>query len=72
MTIAILPARGGSKRIPAKNYREINGIPTICRTIEVLQKSQIFARIVVSTDHPKISELALSVGAEVPFQRPSE
>lgn len=72
MTIAILPARGGSRRIPEKNYREINGIPTICRTIEVLQKSQIFARIVVSTDHPKISELAISVGAEVPFQRPSE
>ncbi|MBU24685.1 MAG: pseudaminic acid cytidylyltransferase [Gammaproteobacteria bacterium] len=72
MTIAILPARGGSKRIPGKNYREINGKPTICRTIQVLQKSQIFARIVVSTDHPKISELALSVGAEVPFQRPDD
>ena len=72
MTIAILPARGGSKRIPGKNYRELNGSPTICRTIQTLQDSRIFGRIVVSTDHPKIRELALSVGAEVPFQRPDE
>ena len=72
MTIAILPARGGSRRIPGKNYRELNGSPTICRTIQTLQESRIFGRIVVSTDHPKIRELALSVGAEVPFQRPDE
>ena len=72
MTTAIIPARGGSKRIPGKNYRELNGSPTVCRTIQILQKSQIFERIVVSTDHPKIRELALSVGAEVPFRRPDE
>ncbi len=72
MTTAILPARGGSKRIPGKNYRELNGSPTVCRTIQILQKSQIFERIIVSTDHPEIRELALSVGAEVPFHRPDE
>lgn len=70
MAIAILPARGGSKRVPGKNYRELNGSPTICRTIQILKKSEIFERIIVSTDHPRIKELALSVGAEAPFRRP--
>lgn len=72
MTLAIIPARGGSKRVPQKNYRELSGVPTICRTIRILQRSQIFKRIIVSTDHADIEKLALSVGAEVPFRRPDE
>lgn len=72
MQIAILPARGGSKRIPQKNYRELNGLPTIIRTLEILKEANIFDRIIVSTDHPEVERLAKSVGVEVPFRRPEK
>ena len=68
--IAIIPARGGSKRIPGKNYKMFNGKPIIASTIEKLKKSRIFDRIIVSTDSKKIASIAKRYGAEVPFRRP--
>jgi pseudaminic acid cytidylyltransferase len=70
MRVAIVPARGGSKRVPQKNFRDLNGSPTIVRTLDILGRSRVFDRIVVSTDHPEIKRLSESVGAEVPFTRP--
>lgn len=68
--IAVIPARGGSKRIPAKNRRPFLGEPLIQRTIRTVAASGIFERIVVSTDDDQIAELAGDAGAEVPFMRP--
>ena len=68
--IAIIPARGNSKRIPGKNYKMFNGKPIIANTIEKLKKSRIFDRIIVSTDSKKITSIAKRYGAEVPFRRP--
>ena len=68
--IAIIPARGGSKRIPGKNYKMFNGKPIIASTIAKLKKSKIFDRIIVSTDSKKIASIAKRYGAEVPFRRP--
>ena len=70
MRVAIVPARGGSKRVPQKNFRDLNGSPTIVRTLDIIERSRVFDRIVVSTDHPEIKRLSESVGAEVPFIRP--
>lgn len=67
--VAILPARGGSQRVPLKNIRNFLGVPILERTINILRKSESFDRIIVSTDHEKIAELALRLGAEVPFLR---
>lgn len=67
--VAIIPARGGSKRIPRKNLREFNGKPMIQWTIEAAQESQIFDEIFVSTDDPEIAEFVKSVGLQVPFLR---
>ena len=67
--IAIIPARGGSKRIKNKNIQKINGIPLIGVTIKIAKKSGLFKRIIVSTDCPKISSIAKKYGAEVPFLR---
>ena len=68
--IAIIPARGNSKRIPGKNYKIFNGKPIIANTIEKLKKSRIFDRIIVSTDSKKIASISKRCGAEVPFRRP--
>ena len=68
--IAIIPARGNSKRIPGKNYKIFNGKPIIANTIEKLKKSIIFDRIIVSTDSKKIASISKRCGAEVPFRRP--
>ena len=68
--IAIIPARGNSKRIPGKNYKIFNGKPIIANTIEKLKKSRIFDRIIVSTDSKKIASISKRYGAEVPFRRP--
>jgi len=68
--VAIIPARGKSKRIPGKNYKKFNGKPVIVATIEKLKNSKIFDRIIVSTDNKKIALIAKSCGAEVPFWRP--
>lgn len=70
--IALIPARGGSKRIPKKNIRHFLGKPIIAYTIDAALKSNCFDRIIVSTDCPDIKELALSYGVEVPFMRPEE
>ena len=70
--VAIIPARGGSKRIPGKNIREFMGKPMIAYSIEEAIDSELFSRIIVSTDDDEISEVAQRYGAEVPFFRPSE
>lgn len=70
--IAIIPARGGSKRVPGKNIRPLAGKPLIAYTIEAALGSQLFQRIVVSTDSEEIAAVALSHGAEVPFFRSAE
>lgn len=70
-TIAVIPARGGSKRVPKKNIREFCGKSIIAYTIEAAQNSGIFDKIVVSTDDPRIAEVAKEYGAEVPFLRGS-
>jgi N-acylneuraminate cytidylyltransferase len=69
--IGLIPARGGSKRISQKNIRKFLGKPIIAYTIEAAQQSNCFDRIIVSTDCPNIKAVALSCGAEVPFDRPS-
>tara|TARA_B100000029_G_C17432261_1_gene908301 strand:+ start:358 stop:1050 length:693 start_codon:yes stop_codon:yes gene_type:complete len=68
--IAVIPARGNSKRIPGKNYKKFNGIPIIISTIKKLKKSKLFKRIIVSTDNKKIANISRKYGAEVPFIRP--
>jgi N-acylneuraminate cytidylyltransferase len=70
--LAIIPARGGSKRIPRKNVRVMAGIPLIGRTIETAKQSELFDRIVVSTDDDEIAEISRQFGAETPFRRPAE
>ena len=67
--IAIIPARGGSKRIPGKNVRELAGRPMIAYTIEAACASGLFERVVVSTDSQEIAEIAERYGAESPFLR---
>jgi pseudaminic acid cytidylyltransferase len=70
--IAIIPARGGSKRIPNKNRKLFIGVPIIERVIKNLFNSQLFDQIIVSTDDSVIAEIAKDAGAEVPFLRPLE
>lgn len=70
MNVAIIPARGGSKRIPRKNVRDFCGKPMIAWTIQALQQSGSVERIVVSTDDDEIAGVARSFGAETPFSRP--
>lgn len=70
MKIAIIPARGGSKRIPRKNIKEFCGKPMIAWSIDAAKKSGIFDRIIVTTDDDEIAEVATLWGAEVPFIRP--
>jgi CMP-N-acetylneuraminic acid synthetase len=69
--IAIIPARGGSKRIPGKNVIDFLGKPMIAWTIEAALASDCFDRILVSTDDQEIAEVAIKHGAEVPFLRGS-
>lgn len=71
-TIAIIPARGGSKRVPGKNIRLLGGKPLIAYSIEAALASGIFDRVVVSTDSQEIAAVAEKWGAEVPFSRPVE
>src|ERR1700722_1620648 len=70
--IAIIPARGGSKRIPRKNIRQFCGKPMISWSIEAARASAIFDAIVVSTDDDEIASVAETFGAEAPFRRPAE
>lgn len=68
--LAVIPARGGSKRIPRKNVRPFAGRPMIAYAIEAARTSGVFGRIVVSTDDAEIAATARAAGAEVPFVRP--
>lgn len=72
MKIAVIPARGGSKRIPRKNVKDFCGKPMIARSIEVTKASGLFDKIIVSTDDDEIAAIAKCYGAEVPFVRPLE
>lgn len=72
MRIAVIPARGGSKRIPRKNIKSFNGKPMIAWSIEAAQSSGLFDHIIVSTDDAEIAEVSKQWGAEVPFIRPEE
>jgi pseudaminic acid cytidylyltransferase len=72
MKIAVIPARGGSKRIPRKNIKPFCGKPMIAWSSEAAQSSGLFERIIVSTDDAEIAEVAKQWGAEVPFIRPEE
>ena len=72
MNVAIIPARGGSKRIPRKNIKEFCGKPMIAWSIEAALQSGCFSRVLVSTDDAEIADVARKFGAEVPFLRPAE
>jgi pseudaminic acid cytidylyltransferase len=72
MIVAIIPARGGSKRIPRKNIRPFAGKPIIAYSISAALESKLFDRVVVSTDDPEVAETARAWGAEAPFVRPKE
>lgn len=71
-TIAIIPARGGSKRIPQKNVRLFNGKPIIAYSIEAALAAGCFDKVMVSTDDGHVAEVALIYGASVPFMRSAE
>jgi pseudaminic acid cytidylyltransferase len=70
--IAVIPARGGSKRIPRKNIKPFHGKPLIGYAIEAARASDAFDRVIVSTDDAEIAEVAKAFGAELPFIRPPE
>ncbi|MDO6678420.1 pseudaminic acid cytidylyltransferase [Shewanella sp. 4_MG-2023] len=70
MNIAIIPARGGSKRIPRKNIKLFHGKPMIAYSIDAALKSGCFDKVIVSTDDAEIAEVAKQFGAQVPFIRP--
>ena len=72
MNIAVIPARGGSKRIPRKNIKNFFGKPMIAWSIEIAIASGLFDQIIVSTDDLEIAEVARNYGAEVPFLRPAD
>ena len=67
--LAVIPARGGSKRIPRKNIKLLHGKPMIAYTIEAALQSGVFEKVVVSTDDTEIAEISKSFGADVPFVR---
>ena len=70
--IAIIPARGGSKRIPKKNIKDFLGKPLIAYSIETAFRSGLFDKVIVSTDDESIAKVAKEYGAEVPFMRSAE
>lgn len=69
-SIAVIPARGGSKRIPRKNIREFHGKPIIAYSIEAALESGLFEKVIVSTDDNEIANIARNYGASTPFLRP--
>ncbi len=71
-SVAVIPARGGSKRIPRKNIKPFAGKPMIAWSIEAALASGCFDRVIVSTDDEEIATVASEWGAEVPFRRPAE
>ncbi len=70
--LAIIPARGGSKRLPGKNILDLAGKPLIAWTIEAARQSRFIDKVVVSTDDKVIMQISLKYGADVPFLRPPE
>lgn len=72
MNIAIVPARGGSKRIRRKNIRDFAGKPMITYALRAAFNSGLFSHVVVSTDDHEIAEISKAYGAEIPFIRPAE
>ena len=70
MRLCVIPARGGSKRIPRKNIKEFFGKPMIAWSILKAIESRCFDKIIVSTDDAEIAEISKEFGAEVPFLRP--
>jgi len=71
MKIAVIPARGGSKRIPRKNIKVFDDLPMIGYAIKAAFNSELFDKVIVSTDDEEIAEVAKSLGAQVPFKRPA-
>ena len=71
-TIAIIPARAGSQRIPGKNIRSLAGHPLLAYSIAAAQQSGVCDRVIVSTDSAEVAEIAATYGAEVPGLRPAE
>jgi len=69
MPICIIPARGGSKRIPRKNIKDFNGKPLIAWSIETALASNVFSEIIVSTDDAEIADISKTYGATVPYMR---
>lgn len=72
MKLCVIPARGGSKRIPRKNIRMFAGKPILAYSIDAALTTGLFDRVMVSTDDPEIGEISRSFGAEVPFLRPRD
>jgi len=72
MKIAVIPARGGSKRIPRKNIKPFCGKPMIAYSIEAALASGCFDQVIVSTDSEEIAEISVAHGAVVPFMRPED
>lgn len=72
MYVALIPARGGSKRIPRKNLKAFHGKPVIAYSVETALNSGLFDEIIVSTDDQEIADVASALGASVPFMRPAE
>jgi pseudaminic acid cytidylyltransferase len=70
LNICVIPARGGSKRIPKKNIKYFNGKPIIAYSIQAALRCKYFDKVVVSTDDDEISKIAIQYGAQVPFIRP--
>lgn len=69
--LCVILARGGSKGVPGKNIKDLNGKPLIYYTIKSIQEAEIYDRVILSTDSTSIAEVALKYGVEVPFMRPS-
>lgn len=72
MKVAVIPARGGSKRIPQKNIRPFLGRPILTYSVEAALNSGVFDQVIVSTDSPEVAKIAKEAGAAVPFQRPAK
>ena len=72
MNIAVIPARGGSKRIPRKNIKLFHGLPVIAYAIKAAKESEIFEEVFVSTDNAEIARIAESFGATIPWIRPKD
>lgn len=70
--VGLIPARGGSTRIPMKNVKPLLGVPLIGYMVRAAAESGVLNRCIVSTDHPEIKRSALSYGGDVPFDRPAD